>query len=330
MANGNFIISLDFELHWGGVELWDLNKKKEYFLNTREAIPRMLQLFEKYEIHVTWATVGFLFAKNLNQLKEFIPKEKPTYENKKLNYYSLFENNMVGSDEQVDPFHFAVSLIDKIIKTPYQELASHTFCHYYCNEKGQNSNQFEADIKAAQKIANKNFGIDLKSLVFPRNQFNKSYLEVAQQNGIQVFRSNPNVWFWQKDFGMLTPIFRALDTLFPISKSLSFFENEIIYENNMVQLPASRFFRPFVKKERIIRKIKLNRIINEMTFAAKNNKIYHLWWHPHNFGDAVNENLEDFEIILKHYIVLKQQYVFESKSMGSFVNSLYFESTIKN
>jgi peptidoglycan/xylan/chitin deacetylase (PgdA/CDA1 family) len=318
MENGKFIISLDFELHWGGVELWDLELKKEYFNTARRAIPKMLEMFNYYQIHCTWATVGFLFAKNRDQLKEFIPKNLPTYLNTTLNYYSLIEQNIIGYSEDDDPFHFAQSLINEIIQTPNQELASHTFCHYYCNEKGQNVNQFEADIKAAQQIAKENFGVILKSLVFPRNQFNKEYLAVAKKNGIKVFRSNPNVWFWKNNYGRLTPFFRAMDTLFSISKSLSFKQNEINYSNGIIGIPASRFFRPFTHKESNIRKIRLNRILSEMTFAAQHKKIYHLWWHPHNFGDALEENLEDLKIILTHYSDLNLMYCFESKSMGAF------------
>lgn len=318
MENGKFIISLDFELHWGGVELWDLELKKEYFNTTRIAIPKMLDLFSHYQIHCTWATVGFLFAKNRDQLKEFMPKNTPSYLNTDLNYYSLIEQNLIGYSEEDDPFHYATSLINEIVKTPNQELASHTFCHYYCNEGGQNVNQFEADIQAAQKIAKENFSITLKSLVFPRNQFNKEYLEVAKKNGIKVFRSNPNVWFWQNNYGKFSPVFRAMDTLLAISKSLSFKQNEIVFSNGIVEIPASRFFRPYTPKESSIRKRKLNRILSEMTFAARHNRIYHLWWHPHNFGDALQENLEDLEIILSHYNDLNLKYGFESKSMGAF------------
>lgn len=318
MENGKFIISLDFELHWGGIEIWDLELKKEYFKTTRVAIPKMLALFSQYKIHCTWATVGFLFAKNRDQLKEFIPDEIPTYLNEDLNYYSLIKQDLIGFNEEDDPFHYATSLITKIIETPNQELASHTFCHYYCNEIGQNVHQFEADIQAAQKIAKENFGITLKSLVFPRNQFNKEYLEAARKNGIKVFRSNPNVWFWQKSYGKLSPVFRAMDSLVSISKALSFEQSEMVFLNGIVEIPASRFFRPYSLKERSVRKIKLNRILDEMTFAAHYNRIYHLWWHPHNFGDALQENLEDLEIILSHYNNLNLKYGFESKSMGEF------------
>ncbi|MCC8424869.1 polysaccharide deacetylase family protein [Mucilaginibacter sp. UR6-11] len=318
MEKGKFVISLDFELHWGGVEIWDLKEKKDYFTNARIGIPKMLSLFNQYQIHCTWATVGFLFAKNIDQLRKIMPDNRPTYSNNALNYYSIIDQNEIGFSEAEDPFHYAVSLIDLILKTPYQELASHTFCHYYCNEKGQNIEQFEADTAAAQKIAMENFGVELKSLVFPRNQFNKEYLEAAKKNGFKVFRSNPNVWFWQKNHGRLSPIFRAIDTLFYISRPLSFSHQEVVFENGIIQLPASRFFRPFMYKEKSIRKIKLKRILDEMTYAAKNNNIYHLWWHPHNFGNAVKENMEDLEVILVHYRDLNSKFGFESKSMGSF------------
>jgi hypothetical protein len=58
MKKGAFIISLDFELHWGGFEKWPVGEYEQYFLNTRSVIPAMLALFRKYEVHVTWAGVG--------------------------------------------------------------------------------------------------------------------------------------------------------------------------------------------------------------------------------------------------------------------------------
>ena len=74
MRKGNFIVSLDFELHWGAPELWDLNEMREYFNDTRIGIPLVLKLFEKHEIHATWATVGFLFAKDKKQLLEYVQR----------------------------------------------------------------------------------------------------------------------------------------------------------------------------------------------------------------------------------------------------------------
>ncbi len=272
--NGKFIISLDFELHWGGVEKWDLQKKKEYFLDTIKFIPELLEIFKENSVRATWATVGFLFAKDKKQLLDFSPKLTPSYQRKELSYYNIFDS--LGDNEVVDPFHFAPSLIQQILSTPGQELASHTFAHYYCNESGQTLEQFDADLKAAQAIAKQNFNTTLMSLVFPRNQFNKSYLDVAKKHGIKVVRSNPHVWFWSRDYGKITPLFRALDTLMPISKSLCF--NEPIELDGLMHLPASRFFRPYKKSEEKIQKLKIKRIKSEMSYAAQSNKNYHLWW----------------------------------------------------
>lgn len=311
--NGNLIISLDFELHWGAAEKWDLLVMKPYFDATIQSIPVVLNLFSKYEIHATWATVGFLFAKDKSQLLEFCPIDKPTYKNKKLSYYQLIDQNKIGFNENDDPYHYAFSLIELILKTPNQELATHTFSHYYCNEQGQNELQFEADLKAAQKIANDNFNIVLKSLVFPRNQYNSKYLSIAKKKGIEVVRTNPNVWFW-KNKSKFIFITRAFDTLFSISKTLTF-DNLLNFKENILLLPASRFLRPYSNKEKYIHKIKIKRIKKEMTFAAKNNRNYHLWWHPHNFGYSTIENLEMLEEILQHFQKLNKEFGFLSKTM---------------
>jgi len=316
MKKGKFIISLDFELHWGGAEKWNLNEMQSYFLNTRKSIPEVLRLFKENNIRATWATVGFLFAKNKKQLLEFCPDNKPTYLNQKLSYYNYFDE--VGENEEEDPFHFGYSLIKQILETKGQELATHTFAHYYCNENGQNLEQFQADLKAVQAIAKENFNVKLESLVFPRNQYNSRYLETAKQEGIKIIRSNPNVWFWNKSYGKLTPIFRALDTLWSISSSLSF-KKSTIKRNDVIELPASRFFRPYKNNEKTIQKLKMNRIKNEMTFAAKKGENYHLWWHPHNFGENVSENIKQLKDIIAHYRYLNEKYAFQSSTMGDYI-----------
>ncbi|WP_086478544.1 polysaccharide deacetylase family protein [Arenibacter amylolyticus] len=312
--SGKFIISLDFELHWGAAEKWDVDEMRTYFLNTVKYIPELLLTFQEYNIRCTWATVGFLFAKNKKQLTDFSPKVKPTYDRRELSYYNIIPQ--LGNDETDDPFHYGPSLIQQILNTPGQELASHTFAHYYCNELGQTVEQFDADLKAAQIIAKENFGVRLQSLVFPRNQFNKEYLQVAKKNGIKVVRSNPNVWFWNWNFGKFKPLFRALDTLIPISNSLCFLKPT--KDEDLLCLPASRFFRPFNPREKSIQRIKLNRIKREMTYAAKHNRIYHLWWHPHNFGDDIESNRAQLIEILSHFKELEYKYKFTSSNMGDY------------
>lgn len=317
MGTGKFIISLDFELHWGAAEKWDLKTKAHCFNQTRILIPQMLELFKKYSIHATWATVGFLFAKNKKQLLEFMPQQRPSYDNKSLSYYSLIDKGLIGDDEENDPYHYASSIIEKIIETPHQELATHTFSHYYCNEIGQQPEEFDADLKAAQNLSIQNFNTKLHTLVFPRNQFNENYLDIAYRNGIKVVRSNPDVWFWNKQ-NKLSPLMRAIDTIASISPSLTFDLQKHI--NFPLLLPASRFLRPYSAKETLIQSLKIKRIKNEMTYAAIHKRGYHLWWHPENFGDFPEKNLQQLEDILNHYTILNYKYGFSSQSMIEMIN----------
>ena len=66
--NSYFIISIDLELIWGGFFL-----KKNYhknILDEKKVVKKLLELFYKYKISATWACVGLLFYKNLEQLKK--------------------------------------------------------------------------------------------------------------------------------------------------------------------------------------------------------------------------------------------------------------------
>jgi hypothetical protein len=52
-----------------------------------------------------------------------------------------------------------------------------------------------------------------------------------------------------------------------------------------------------------------------MTYAAKNNLLYHLWWHPHNFGQHTEKNMDTLKRVLEHYRKLKLEYGFRSATM---------------
>ncbi len=80
-------------------------------------------------------------------------------------------------------------------------------------------------------------------------------------------------------------------------------------------LEASRLLRPYSGKL-IIDKARLSRIKSEMETAAKKNEIYHLWWHPHNFGIHPEKSLKELEIILNSFKELNNLYGYKSYSMN--------------
>jgi hypothetical protein len=64
LSSGILVISLDFELYWGVRDVFALEEYASNLLGVRKVVPAVLQLFDQYGIHATWATVGFLFSED--------------------------------------------------------------------------------------------------------------------------------------------------------------------------------------------------------------------------------------------------------------------------
>ena len=90
MQYGSFIISLDFELFWGVRDKKSIASYGGNILGAKEAIITMVDLFTKYNVKATIATVGLLFCQTKSEIYKFIPTKKPSYVKKNL---SPFENN---------------------------------------------------------------------------------------------------------------------------------------------------------------------------------------------------------------------------------------------
>lgn len=316
-----FTISLDFELHWGGFDKWPVESYRSYFMNTRKVIPKILGLFERNQVHATWATVGLLFFSDKERLLKSLPEEVPSYINKSLSAYHYLQQYGIGVAEEVDPLHFGSQLIRQIAQTGYQEIGSHSFAHYYCNEPGQNTHQFRADLKAAQNAAMNLLGKKLRSFVFPRNQFNEDYLRVCCEEGFVVVRDNPSDWFWNirstQHESLWKRLNRGLDAYIPIGRKNTYPLNSLsVLEGLPLCLPASRLLRPYDPSGMILNAMKINRIKNEIQRAARKGEVYHLWWHPHNFGRHPVESLAGLDEILSTFVRCRDQYGMQSLTMG--------------
>lgn len=310
---GTLVISLDFELLWGVFDVIDYEERRGYFENTRNVIPEILDLFNTYDIKATWATVGMLFNKNWTEWNKNRPDHLPVYQNEILSAYSFGEKIQNKNSEDLC---FAPDLIKLIAKTQGQEIGTHTYSHYYCSEPGQTSLSFKADLNMALKMAAKE-DIVLKSLVFPRNQIREDYLKVCYDAGIGNVRSNPSSWYWKdaSSNNLATRIARTGDAYLPLGKKTYPTKELITSDSRVIKQKASRFFRP-VENNGTLRSLKLKRILSEMDYAAKNKEIYHLWWHPHNFGDEPEESIQDLQQLLENFQKLQKNYNFRSLNMG--------------
>ncbi len=273
----------------------------------------MLDAIVEAGVHVTWATVGALFAEDRDELEHYWPHPRPRYENRALDPYG----EPVGADECDDPLHYAPSLISRIADAPGQEVGSHTFTHYYCCERGQDPETFRADLSSAVAIAAAR-GIALRSLVLPRNQVNPAYDALVREAGFTSYRGNQCGWMHRGTVTGESPIVRAArlaDAYVPLSGSGTTALPDV-RPGQVIDLRASRFLRPWARALRSVESLRKRRIAESMTVAAARGEQYHLWWHPHNFGVDLEENLAVLSFVLEHFRRLQEELGMRTLSMG--------------
>lgn len=315
---GHFVISLDFELNWGVRDLLPLEVYGANLLGVREVVPQTLDLFAEYGIHATWAVVGFLFFDGKEELIANLPVERPSYDSAVLSPYHDLDR--VGASEAEDPLHFAPSLIERIARCPGQEIATHTFSHYYCLEPGQTIGQFESDLDMALRVARER-GIAVNSLVLPRNQISPEYLATAARLGITCYRGNPEdpLWHSGTNTGTIPALLRRGLRLVDGYVGLTgpnTYQVRSIERTLPVNVRASRFLPPCQKGPRSLDGLRIGRVLRSMTRAAVSGGVYHLWWHPHNMGVKTPENITRLRRILDHFAGLRQGFGFQSRTMG--------------
>lgn len=314
---GAFVVSLDFELHWGVRDRHAPGSPyARALLGARTVVPRLLDLFEEFEVAATWATVGFLFAASREELERFEPSLRPAYLDRTLAPYG----EPLGADETEDPLHFAASLVRRVQRTPRQEIATHTFSHYYCGEAGQNRETFRADLSAACAIA-AHRGVRLRSIVFPRNQHNPAYDDILVESGIEAYRGNPRSDMWR--FGDAREsarpwkrTARLVDAYAGAAAPSTTSWEEVPQPNGLSDVRASCMLRPYRPALRHLERLRLRRIRRGLHFAARAGRIFHLWWHPHNMGVHQQENLDFLRRVLIEFAACRERHGMRSLSMA--------------
>jgi hypothetical protein len=315
-GQSHLVISLDFELMWGVRDHLSIAQYGANVRGVRNAVPRILDLFNRFDIRATWATVGFLFCETKDELMASLPSIRPTYRQTSFSNYAYLDE--VGNNEKDDPHYFGFSLLKEIKNRASQEIATHTFSHYYCLEQGQRPDQFKADLDAAVTAADRK-GIELKSIVFPRNQYGAQHLEIVGSCGLRTFRGSERSWLYRSS---------TVDEQFMLRRASRLADQYVNLSGHHVQHPdrnarlievaSSRFLRPYSSALAPLDNLRLSRINGAMEVAAFDKGVFHLWWHPHNFGLNTDENLTFLAKILSHFARLRDDQGMHSSRMDDF------------
>ena len=316
MISSKFVVSLDFELFWGVCDTQTVAGYGPHVMGARAAIPRLLALFRQHRLKATWATVGMIMCRNYAQWRDSRPRELPGYARTGISPYSM--ESIVR--QHADLF-FARHLVEHILATDGQELATHTYSHFYCKETGVTTRQFAADLDHAQGMA-ADIGAKVRSIVMPRNQIAPDFLSVLPKAGIEVYRGNQAHWLYRNGNDVIGGIagraVRFADACLPLSGQRTV---EAQRQGALVNLPASAFLYPWSSRRPWLSALRLHRLKREMTDAARTGKVFHLWWHPHNFGLALDDNLMLLEAILGHFHHLSDVYGMQNWCMADFART---------
>jgi len=313
---GTFVVSLDFELHWGVRDVVTLEAYRPVLEGVRPAILGMLERFSRDGIHATWATVGLLMCEGRDDARARAPTVRAAFERAILDPYP--ELDLCGESEAEDPLHFAPSLVRRIAATAGQELATHTFSHYHLLEAGGTDAAFAADLAAAVDVMAR-FGRAPASIVFPKNQFRSADLRTCAAAGIRAFRPNPTHTLYRERPAGDDRLWRRAARLVDAHLRISGADVRRPWSDAataLVAAPSSRMLRATGPGGLLARTARLRRVRAGMSAAAKAGGMYHLWWHPHNFGADPAGSLDFLDAILAHFRRLRQRYGMVSLGMA--------------
>jgi peptidoglycan/xylan/chitin deacetylase (PgdA/CDA1 family) len=317
---GALVISLDFELYWGVMDLYVPGSRYDTnVLGARKVVPRLLALFEETGLSATWCTVGSVFADSWADAKQYLPDKRRGYQDRELCAYA--QGSSASADER---FYYAPELVRRIASQPGQEVGTHTFSHYYCLEPGQNAEDFEADLIAAKRIAEKH-KISLRSIAFPRNQVAPSYLSALVRHGIAAYRGTQLTWMdsagsrsqqheWKKRAS------RLADAYIDLSGDNTYSWNDVLDETGLCNVRASRYLRPYSRSARALKRWRLRRVIEGMEVAARSKRVFHLWWHPEDMGRHPEESIENVRVIATAFGQFRRAYGMRAMSMSDVVD----------
>lgn len=176
---GCLIISSDLELAWAWRYVRDILNPQALAMKkahqTRQNLPVLLELFDRFNIPVTWATVGHLFLEKCERRNETPHPEIPRLPYFRNEFWRYAEGDWFDGDPcsnyHRDPAWYAPDLLRAILSTKVKhEIACHTFSHIDCSDANCPPEVMDSELAKCQRLAAE-YGITFKSFVFPGNLY---------------------------------------------------------------------------------------------------------------------------------------------------------------
>ncbi len=295
---GYFLFSLDTELASGKFDCDEIrgNLFSVDGVRERQAILRLIDLCEEYNITGTWAIVGHLFYDKCEYCE---PCPLLDWKGR----YSSFEE-VYGTK---NPLWYGSDIIEHLLsKRSKQEIGFHGFSHKIFDEREMSPQEARTEIQEWLRLA-KRKGIAPHAVTFPRNRV--GHLDELKEAGLICYRDGP------KKSGLINHTYfgkfiKTIDHLLGISEIPLF---DLTYQDNhgLVNLGASQYLFDINRRLELLldklnlHTVRIERIIKAVKKAAQRKKMLHIWAHPCEFRtekdfiklryifDAVSEEIKN-------------------------------------
>jgi hypothetical protein len=281
---GKLTISIDLELAWG---FWDILTPDILRLSETAERPicdKLLELFDRYHIPVTWAVVAAVLDRASAQAR---PGNEASW--------------------------YAPEIIERIraAKT-YHEIGSHGGRHVYYDR--MSASEAAEDLEFVKQVHRDN-GLALVSFVFPRNGV--GHLELLARAGVRTFRGSDTGWVRvaPKLGSRAGRIVTFADKILPIPPAPARAHGS----GGLVDIPGSmllpgrdgarRFILPAVSRAKLAM---------GLNWARRSGETFHFWFHPCNFYYRAEEQFATLDWFLARAAKEASRGRIEICTMGSY------------
>ena len=294
LPSGVFTISLDFELIWGTLDKPKWRQFQRLCRIERETvIERLLGLFAEFDVSASWCTVGHLF---LDRCEASGGRKHP--EIARLSGTSnqdRFDRDPCTSESE-DGIFYGRSLVREIQRCPVpQEIGCHSFSHVLFDERTCSRATAESELGAAVAAAGE-MGIVPRSFVFPRNQI--GHLDLLGKHGFTCYRGRDASWHQLAESrGALHRIGHLADVLFAAEPPVV---SPRLDASGLWEIPGSMLYTPsYGFRRNIPVSLRVTRARKGLARAASERKLFHLWFHPTDLVERMDDMFDGLRQILE-------------------------------
>ena len=311
MQRGVFTLSLDFELIWGTLEDHGPDAFRAACERERaEVIDRLLELFAEFEIPATWCILGHLFLDSCspeNSVKhpEVVHLRRATGED-------WFAHDPC-TNERTDPIFYGQTLVEKVLTCPVpQEIGCHSFSHVLFGDERCSRETAASELAECRRLAGE-LGLELRSFAFPGNRV--GHLDVLREFGFSCYRGTEPAWYEGMRPGPVRRLAHLFDAVAartpPVTEP-----GETI--DGLWNLPASMMYFPMHGRRRHIPVSgRVRRALKGLDRAARERRVFHLWFHPTNLADESDQMFTGLRSIFEHAARLRRDRALTFEPMGA-------------